>query len=147
MDFVLVSPNDISSSDAEMGEDGDSHNIRRSPTQVLPEKANTSDSDFFVLPPSGQFGYDTPTISNSTFSGQHSSRRGTINSVYDLPTLYLRSYSVDTTNYSDEGHSIESDNPQKTHQGDVAFQPVLCKSPTIMSCSSDNSNYRYGYAI
>ncbi|KAK0466181.1 uncharacterized protein EV420DRAFT_1743995 [Desarmillaria tabescens] len=150
MDFVLVSPHDSRyiESDAEMVETGDGHDVLRSTTQTLPGKASASDS-FSSLPSQGILGYDTPKISNnpSTLSFQPPSRRMTINSVDDVETVYWRSYSIDTADYSEEGHSVESENPRKTHHGDVPFQPVLCKSPTVISRNGDTSDHRYGYAV
>lgn len=150
MDFVLVSPNDTPypESDAEMGESG-GHDLRRPTTQTPPGKASTSDSDLLVPPSQGGLGYDTPRLSNSpsSLSFQQPLRRLTIDSTDDSSTLYWRSYSVDTTNYSGEGYSVESDNPRKTHQGDVLFQPVPHKSPTVMSHSSVTSDCRVSFAF
>ncbi|KAK0434008.1 hypothetical protein EV421DRAFT_1365307 [Armillaria borealis] len=151
MDFVLVSPNDTPypESEAEMGESGHGHDLRRSTNQTIPGKASTSDSDLSVLPPHGGLSYDIPRLSNSpsSLSFQQPSRRMTIDSTDDSSTLYWRSYSVDTTNYSGEGYSIESDNPRKTRQGDVPFQPVPHKSPTVMSHNSVTSDFRVSFAF
>lgn len=151
MDFVLVSPNDTPypESDAEMGESGHGHNLRQQTIQTLPGKASISDSDSLVLPPRGRLGYDTLGLSDfpSTLSFQQPSHRVTIDSTDNSSTMYWRSYSVDTANYSGEGYSVESDSPRKTHQGDLPFQPVPHKSPTDMNHNSVSSDFRYGYAV